>query len=92
MRDLGTPVYSPRLFQEVLGQFDGRAHVHVVRLGTQPVAAGLTFRTRATSSTLGLVDTGFQQPLPESSAVLERHRVGVGAGLRDSGLRTLDTQ
>jgi len=45
MRDLGTPVYSPRLFDEVLGQFAGRAHLHIVRLGAQPVAAGLTFRT-----------------------------------------------
>jgi FemAB-related protein (PEP-CTERM system-associated) len=48
MRDLGTPVYSPRLFEQVVAEFPNRAHVHVVRLGTQPVAAGLTFRSRGT--------------------------------------------
>ena len=38
MRDLGTPVYSPRLFAEVLSAFPERAHLHVVRLGSRPVA------------------------------------------------------
>lgn len=46
MRDLGTPVYSRRLFTEVLTTFGSRARVHVVRLGGAPVAAGITFRTR----------------------------------------------
>lgn len=45
MRDLGTPVYSPRLFAEVLAAFPGQARLHVVRLGAQPVAAGLTYRS-----------------------------------------------
>jgi FemAB-related protein (PEP-CTERM system-associated) len=45
MRDLGTPVYSPRLFAEVLGAFPDRAKVHLVRLGTKPVAAALTYRS-----------------------------------------------
>jgi len=48
MRDLGTPVYSPRLFDEVLGAFPDRARVHVVRLNGRPVAAGLTYRSGAT--------------------------------------------
>jgi serine/alanine adding enzyme len=48
MRDLGTPVYSPRLFEEVLEAFPDRARVHVVRLNGRPVAAGLTYRTAAT--------------------------------------------
>jgi FemAB-related protein (PEP-CTERM system-associated) len=48
MRDLGTPVYSPRLFAEVLGTFPDRARIHVVTLGSTPVAAGLTFETRGT--------------------------------------------
>ncbi len=48
MRDLGTPVYSPALFREVLREFPDRARVHVVRLGRKPVAAGLTLRTRTT--------------------------------------------
>jgi FemAB-related protein (PEP-CTERM system-associated) len=48
MRDLGTPVYSPRLFAEVLEAFPDRAALHIVRLGTKPIAAGLTYRTGRT--------------------------------------------
>jgi FemAB-related protein (PEP-CTERM system-associated) len=47
MRDLGTPVYSRRLFEEVLRAFPDRAQLHVVRLNGLPVAAGLTYRTPA---------------------------------------------
>ena len=46
MRDLGTPVYSRALFDEVIRAFPDRARIIVVRLDQQPVAAGLTFRTR----------------------------------------------
>jgi FemAB-related protein (PEP-CTERM system-associated) len=46
MRDLGTPVYSRRLFEEVLRAFPERAQVHVVRLNGLPIAAGLTYRTK----------------------------------------------
>lgn len=45
MRDLGTPVYSRRLFEEVCGVFADRTTIHVVRLEGRPVAAGLTYRT-----------------------------------------------
>lgn len=45
MRDLGTPVYSRRLFEEVLGTFPERTALHVVRLEGRAVAAGLTYRT-----------------------------------------------
>jgi FemAB-related protein (PEP-CTERM system-associated) len=45
MRDLGTPVYSRRLFEEVLRAFPERSQIHVVRLGGVPVAAGFTYRT-----------------------------------------------
>ena len=48
MRDLGTPVYAPGLFEQVLKTFPGRAMLHIVRLNDKPVAAGLTFRTRTT--------------------------------------------
>jgi FemAB-related protein (PEP-CTERM system-associated) len=40
MRDLGTPVYSRRLFQEVLQNVPD-VHASVVRLGGTPVAAGI---------------------------------------------------
>jgi FemAB-related protein (PEP-CTERM system-associated) len=45
MRDLGTPVYSRRLFEEVLRVFPDRAQIHVVRLNGLPIAAGFTYRT-----------------------------------------------
>jgi len=45
MRDLGTPVYSRRLFDEVFRVFPGRATMHIVRLAGRPVAAGVTYRT-----------------------------------------------
>ena len=46
MRDLGTPVYSRRLFEEVLRTFPHRSLLHVVRLQGEAVAAGFTYRTR----------------------------------------------
>lgn len=48
MRDLGTPVYSPEFFAEILRAFPQRARLHVVSLGETPAAAGLTFQTRST--------------------------------------------
>jgi serine/alanine adding enzyme len=45
MRDLGTPVYSRRLFEEVLRAFPDRAQLHIVRLNGMPVAGGVTYRT-----------------------------------------------
>jgi FemAB-related protein (PEP-CTERM system-associated) len=45
MRDLGTPVYSRRLFDQVLETFPSRTRLHVVRQNGQPVAAGLTYRS-----------------------------------------------
>jgi hypothetical protein len=40
-------VYGRELFGEVLRTFPERARLHVVRLGTTPVAAGLTLRSRS---------------------------------------------
>lgn len=48
MRDLGTPVYSRRLFEEVLRQFPDRTRVVIVRLGDLAVAGGISLRDRAT--------------------------------------------
>jgi FemAB-related protein (PEP-CTERM system-associated) len=45
MRDLGTPVYSRRLFEEVMRQFPERSQLHVVRWRGRAVAAGFTYRT-----------------------------------------------
>lgn len=41
MRDLGTPVYGRRLFQEMLRHFRGRAEFCVVKSGHSPVAVAL---------------------------------------------------
>jgi FemAB-related protein (PEP-CTERM system-associated) len=45
MRDLGTPVYTRRLFEQVLRAFPERARIVIVRLKSVPIAGGLTFRT-----------------------------------------------
>jgi FemAB-related protein (PEP-CTERM system-associated) len=41
MRDLGTPVFSQRLFRSILRQFPGQAELCVTRLEGRPVAAAL---------------------------------------------------
>ena len=41
MRDLGTPVYGRGLFRAALEQFPERAEICVIRLGKNPIAAGL---------------------------------------------------
>lgn len=41
MRDLGTPVYTRRLFAEILDVFADEAELCVVHLGSRPVAAAL---------------------------------------------------
>jgi len=46
MRDLGTPVYPRKLFDETLRVFGDRARVHVVRHEHAPVASGVTLRFR----------------------------------------------
>jgi serine/alanine adding enzyme len=48
MRDLGTPVYTKRLFSEVLRLFPDNARVHLVRMGRTPVAAAITLRHEKT--------------------------------------------
>jgi FemAB-related protein (PEP-CTERM system-associated) len=46
MRDLGTPVYSRRLFEETLRQFSDRVTVFVVRRSGVALAAGISVRFR----------------------------------------------
>ena len=48
MRDLGTPVYSRRFFEEVLAVFPATARVFVARLAGAPVAAAITYGFRET--------------------------------------------
>jgi FemAB-related protein (PEP-CTERM system-associated) len=48
MRDLGTPVYSKRLFTETLRVFADRTRIFVVRSGGRAVAAAIALAFRAT--------------------------------------------
>ena len=43
MRDLGTPVYGRELFAEILRQQPADARLHMVRLGDEPIAGGLSY-------------------------------------------------
>src|SRR5207302_1869409 len=46
MRDLGTPVYSRRLFAAILEEFPPQARLHVGRLNGRPVAVALSYSFR----------------------------------------------
>lgn len=48
MRDLGTPVYPARFFESVARRLGPSLRVIVVRLGREPVAAGVVLRFRDT--------------------------------------------
>lgn len=93
MRDLGTPVYAKRLFSDVLTTFAGRAHLVVVRLAQEPVAAGLTFRTR------GMVEIPWASSIRDHNSLCPNHLLywhaietaaAEGAGIFDFGRSTPD--
>jgi FemAB-related protein (PEP-CTERM system-associated) len=67
MRDLGTPVYSRRFFDEVLRAYPDRARVHVVRLAGTAVAAGITYRTGTT------VETPWASSIREFNSLCPNH-------------------
>ncbi len=46
MRDLGTPVYSPRFFDSIFAHLDARVRVVLVQLGSEVIAAGITHTHR----------------------------------------------
>jgi FemAB-related protein (PEP-CTERM system-associated) len=48
MRDLGTPVYPRRLFEETLRQFPDHARLTIVKYKGQPVASGFVIAWRGT--------------------------------------------
>jgi FemAB-related protein (PEP-CTERM system-associated) len=86
MRDLGTPVYARRFFDEILRAFPGRAEVIVVRAGGTPVAAGVTLRTRET------LEVPWASSLREHIALCPNHLLywtAIQQGL-DHGCRLLD--
>ena len=67
MRDLGTPVYAPRVFQEVAGAFPDRVRIIVVRLKNTAVAAGFTYRTR------GLVEIPWASSIRDYNPLCPNH-------------------
>lgn len=65
MRDLGTPVYPMRFFQQVLRRFPDQARVFVAELSGKNVAAGLVLGHR------GVLE------IPWASSLREANRLGV---------------
>lgn len=93
MRDLGTPVYARRLFEEVLATFPDRARLVVIRESTtrRPVAAAFTWRWRDT------VEVPWASSLREFNAMapnnllywtIIQRAIGDGAGVLDFGRST----
>lgn len=65
MRDLGTPVYSRRLFERILDAFADEASITVVMLDEEPVAAAF------------LIASGTRMEIPWASALREHNRLAV---------------
>ena len=87
MRDLGTPVYSPRLFEEVLDGISGSRAPARRPAGPQAGRGRSDVSDRAARrSAVGVVDPRLQQPLSEPSAVLERDR---GSRARAAATRSI---
>lgn len=65
MRDLGTPVFSKRLFAAILDRFDGAAELCVLRQADKPVAAAL------------LTHLGGVTEVPSASSLRQYNRTNV---------------
>ena len=65
MRDLGTPVYSKRFFQEIINRVSDNAHIVVVRHDDKPVAAAFLLGYRG------------QMEIPWASTLREVNKIGV---------------
>jgi FemAB-related protein (PEP-CTERM system-associated) len=93
MRDLGTPVYSPRFFASILRTFPESARVFIVRLDRLPIAGSITIRWRDTvevpwaSSLRGHSD---KAPNMLLYWAMLRHAIAVGASRFDFGRSTPD--
>lgn len=93
MRDLGTPVYGRRFFDEVLRAAGSAARVFVVRDGTTPIAASLTLAWR------DRIEVPWASSLRSHAAkspnmllywAMLKHAVGQGARVFDFGRSTPD--
>jgi len=63
MRDLGTPVYGKPFFRAILTHFPSSTKIVIVRLGEEPVAAGLTNAFKGTVEMPWAASLGEHRPL-----------------------------
>lgn len=86
MRDLGTPVYGPRFFEEVLRTFAERTQLHIVRLGGTTVAAGLTYRSGE------VVEVPWASSIRDYNGLCPNHLLywNIIESASESGCKTLD--
>lgn len=75
MRDLGTPVYARRLFENILTDFPEQARIVVVKLHGRPVASGF------------LLAHGSRMEIPWASTVRDYNRLSVNMILYWEALR-----
>ena len=75
MRDLGTPVYPRRLFQDVLSTFSSSTRVFLVEQGQTVVSAGISLldRDRLTVPWASSLRE-YPKPMPQQSSLLAHHR------------------
>lgn len=65
MRDLGTPVYDRRFFQNILHSFPAESHILVVTIGGKPVAAGF------------LIGHGTKMEIPWASTIKDVNHLSI---------------
>ncbi len=91
MRDLGTPVYSRRLFEEVFAQFPDRARIFLVRQQATTVGGGVAYRHR------DVVEVPWASSLPAFRSMCPNNllywriiewAIGQGIGVLDFGRST----
>jgi serine/alanine adding enzyme len=93
MRDLGTPVYTRRLFEALLRHFPADVSVHVVRLGAAPVAAGILVGYRETVENIWASSLREHRALCPNMLLywaMMQHAIGSGRKVFDFGRSTPD--
>lgn len=93
MRDLGTPVYSPRFFEEVLRAFPATSRVFTVWKDEQPAAASIVCRWRGSMEVPWASSLREFNPLCANIALywdMLRYAIDQGCGVFDFGRSTRD--
>ena len=93
MRDLGTPVYSRRFFEEVVKTFPATATVCLVDHGDRTSRRrDCAVPPRRARGAVGFVAARVPQPVPEQPALLEDHRVRHRQPAHVARFRPLDAE